>query len=163
MKCPYCGHVDDRVLDTRIQKDGEVIRRRRECLQCKGRFSTQESLVQVLPLVVKKDGRREPYSQEKLLFGIQAACQKRPIPQADLEQLVERVTRWVLERNEKETSAQLVGQKVMKELRSLDDVAYVRFASVYRTFKDLNEFVEVLGGDEENPPSRNEPPADVEL
>ncbi len=147
MKCPYCGKDEDRVLDTRIQKEGEIIKRRRECLHCKGRFSTIETLMVQFPFIIKKDGRREPYSREKLLRGIQAACQKRPISLAQMETIVEVVTQWVLGRIEKEISSQAVGQRVMQELRRLDNVAYVRFASVYRTFKDVQEFLETLEDD----------------
>jgi transcriptional repressor NrdR len=144
MKCPFCGHNEDRVLDTREQKDGGAIRRRRECLQCKSRFSTVESLSLVFPYIVKKDGRREPYNREKVLKGVQAACQKRPIGLTQIEALVDRVSTWLINRGDKETPARHIGQRVMRELRLLDDVAYVRFASVYRTFKDLQEFVETL-------------------
>lgn len=149
MKCPYCGHNEDRVLDTREQKEGELIRRRRECLQCKSRFSTVETLNLNFPLIVKKDGRREPFSKEKVYKGLQAACQKRPISHGQLEAIVDRIATWVLNRGEKEIPSRLIGQKVMMELRLLDDVAYVRFASVYRTFKDVQEFVETLE-DQEN-------------
>jgi transcriptional repressor NrdR len=148
MRCPICGHTEDRVLDTRIGKDGDSIRRRRECLKCHGRFTTMETLLQVYPLIVKKDGRRETFSQEKVLKGIQAACQKRPVSLAQMEQIVERVAKWVLSRPEREVTAEAVGQKVVKELRLVDDVAYVRFASVYQTFKDISEFVSHL----ESPP-----------
>ncbi len=146
MKCPYCGHNEDRVLDTREQKEGEVIRRRRECLQCKSRFSTVESLNLIFPSVVKKDGRREPFSKEKISRGLQAACQKRPISLGQLDAVVDRIATWIVNRGEKEVPARLIGQKVMRELRLLDDVAYVRFASVYRTFQDVQEFVETLEG-----------------
>jgi len=144
VKCPNCGHLEDRVLDTRIGKDGESIRRRRECLRCGGRFTTMETLLQVYPMIVKKDGRREPFSKEKVLKGIQAACQKRPVSLAQMDQIVERVAKWVLSRPEREVTAEAIGQKVVKELRLVDDVAYVRFASVYQTFKDVSEFVEHL-------------------
>lgn len=144
MKCPYCGHNEDRVLDTREQKEGELIRRRRECLQCKARFSTVESLNLNYPMIVKKDGRREPYNKEKIFKGLQAACQKRPVSQTQLEAILDRISTWVLNRGEKEISSRMIGQKVMMELKLLDDVAYVRFASVYRTFKDVQEFVETL-------------------
>jgi transcriptional repressor NrdR len=147
MKCPLCNLDDDRVLDTRIQKEGEMIRRRRECLRCKTRFTTVETLIQQYPYIIKKDGRREPFSKEKLLKGIQAACQKRPVSMAQMETTVEVVSSWVLNLMEKEISAQLIGQKIMQELKKLDDVAYVRFASVYRTFKDVQEFVETLEDD----------------
>jgi transcriptional repressor NrdR len=148
MKCPFCGHLEDRVLDTRVGKDGESIRRRRECLKCHSRFTTSESLLQVFPFIVKKDGRREPFSKEKVLKGVQAACQKRPVSLAQMEQIVERVAKWVLSRSEREVTSESVGQKVVKELRLIDDVAYVRFASVYQTFKDVDEFVSRLEGDE---------------
>jgi len=148
MKCPYCGHNEDRVLDTREQKEGELIRRRRECLKCKSRFSTVETLNLNYPMIVKKDGRREPFNKEKIMKGLTAACQKRPVSQAQLETVLDRISTWVLGRGEKEIPARLIGQKVMMELRLLDDVAYVRFASVYRTFKDVQEFVETLEGQE---------------
>lgn len=144
MKCPYCGHNEDRVLDTREQKEGEVIRRRRECLKCKSRFSTVENLSMNFPYIVKKDGRREPFSREKVLRGLQAACQKRPISLAQVEGIVDRIMAFVVNRGEKEIPSRLIGQKVMMELRLLDDVAYVRFASVYRNFRDVQEFVETL-------------------
>jgi transcriptional repressor NrdR len=144
MRCPYCGQDNDRVLDTRIQKEGEVIRRRRECLNCKGRFTTVETLMLQYPYVIKKDGRREPFSKEKVLRGIQAACQKRPVSLAQMETLVEAVSAWIISRPEKELPAELVGLRVMQELRKLDNVAYIRFASVYRTFKDVQEFVDTL-------------------
>lgn len=145
MKCPFCGHLEDRVLDTRVGREGDSIRRRRECLKCNGRFTTLETLLQVYPLIEKKDGRREPFSREKVLKGIQAACQKRPVSLAQMEQIVDRVAKWVLSRPEREVTARAIGEKVVKELRLLDDVAYVRFASVYQTFKDVNEFVSRLG------------------
>jgi transcriptional repressor NrdR len=144
MKCPACGHQDDRVLDTRVGKDGDSIRRRRECLKCHARFTTNETLVKVYPLIAKKDGRREPFSAEKVLKGVQAACQKRPVSLAQMEQLVDRVEKWVLSRPEHEVTSEAVGQKVVKELRLIDDVAYVRFASVYQEFKDVGEFVSHL-------------------
>ena len=149
MKCPFCGHAQDRVLETRDLKDGDGIRRRRECLSCKSRFSTIETLSISYPLIVKKDSRREPFAKEKVLKGLQAACQKRPIPQAELEALVERIGNWVLSRGEKEITSRQIGVRVMGELKKLDDVAYVRFASVYRTFRDVQEFVETLGDESE--------------
>ncbi len=144
MKCPVCNLDEDRVLDTRIQKEGEVIRRRRECLKCKSRFTTIETLVLQYPFIIKKDGRRETFLPEKLLKGIQAACQKRPVSLSQMETTVEVISQWILSLGEKEIPAQLVGNKVMHELKNLDNVAYVRFASVYRTFKDVQEFVETL-------------------
>lgn len=149
MRCPFCGQDNDRVLDTRIQKEGEVIRRRRECLNCKSRFTTVETLMLQYPYIIKKDGRREPFSKEKLLRGIQAACQKRPVSLAQMENLVENISTWILNRGEKEIASQNVGQRVMQAMRKLDDVAYIRFASVYRTFKDVQEFVETLEDDEQ--------------
>lgn len=144
MKCPYCGHSEDRVLDTRVQKEGEVIRRRRECLACRARFTTVESLVVTYPMVIKKDGRREPFVKEKIFKGLQAAAQKRPISTANLEAIVEKIATWALSNSDKEIPTQLIGRRVMTELKKLDDVAYVRFSSVYKTFKDVQEFVETL-------------------
>jgi transcriptional repressor NrdR len=143
MKCPFCGHADDRVLDTRVQKDGSI-RRRRECLECKARFSTVETIMIALPYIIKKDGRREPFSKEKILKGLSAATQKRPVSVAQIDAVVERIAAWIVNRGESEVSSRLLGKKVMAELKQLDDVAYVRFASVYRTFKDVQEFVETL-------------------
>lgn len=148
MKCPYCNHNEDRVLDTREQREGELIRRRRECLKCKSRFSTIEALSVSFPLVVKKDGRREPFNKEKVLKGLQASCQKRPISLSQLEGIVERISNWLLNKGEKEVSSQFIGKKVMNELRLLDDVAYVRFSSVYKVFKDVQEFVDTLEDEE---------------
>lgn len=143
MKCPQCDHPESRVLDTRVQKEGDI-RRRRECLECKFRFTTAETLILNFPMVVKKDGRREPFSKEKLLRGLQAACQKRPISLSQIEQIVSRISRLVLEASEREVPAEFIGQHVVRELRHLDRVAYVRFASVYKTFGDIHEFVESL-------------------
>jgi transcriptional repressor NrdR len=143
MKCPFCGHADDRVLDTRVQKDGSI-RRRRECLECKARFSTVETIMIALPYIIKKDGRREPFSKEKILKGLSAATQKRPVSVAQIDAVVERIAAWIVNRGESEVSSRLLGKKVMAELKQLDDVAYVRFASVYRTFIDVQEFVETL-------------------
>jgi transcriptional repressor NrdR len=137
--------LEDRVLDTRVGREGDSIRRRRECLSCHSRFTTMETLSQVYPYIIKKDGRHEPFAREKVLKGIQAACQKRPVSLAQMEQIVDRVAKWVLSRPEREVTSEAVGQKVVKELRLIDDVAYVRFASVYQTFKDINEFVTRLG------------------
>ncbi len=143
MKCPQCDHPESRVLDTRVQKEGDI-RRRRECLLCRFRFTTSETHLLNFPLIIKKDGRREPGSQDKLFNGIQAACQKRPVSLSQIEQVVSRVSSWILETSEKEIPADHVGQKVIKELKELDRVAYVRFASVYKTFGDIQEFVDSL-------------------
>ena len=147
MKCPFCGHSEDKVLDTRVQKDGGI-RRRRECLSCKSRYSTLETVILTYPYIIKKDGRREPYSKEKLLRGMQAATQKRPVGLNQIEAAVERISAWLMTRGESEVNSKLIGRRVVAELKLLDDVAYVRFASVYRTFKDVQEFVEKLEGDE---------------
>lgn len=144
MKCPYCGHDEDRVLDTRAQKDGEGIRRRRECLRCVGRFTTVETILHAFPHIIKKDGRREPFSKDKVSRGIRLACQKRPVSLEQVEQIVDRVAKWVSSRAEREIASDAIGQKVIKELRQLDNVAYVRFASVYKNFKDVQEFMEAL-------------------
>lgn len=144
MKCPNCDNPESRVLDTRIPREGEI-RRRRECLECKFRFTTVETLLISYPHVVKKDGRREPYNREKLRRGIQIACKKRPISIAEIENLVNRISRWAQSAVDKELQAKNIGQAVVEELKSLDDVAYVRFASVYKNFRDINEFVESLG------------------
>ncbi|MAE73382.1 MAG: transcriptional regulator NrdR [Bdellovibrionaceae bacterium] len=143
MKCPHCQHLDHRVLETRVQKDGEI-RRRRECLNCKGRFSTAEMLLLNEPYIIKKDGRREPFDRDKLKRGIQLACQKRPVSLAQIEHIVEKIAKWTIQLNRKEVRSELIGQALMQELKRLDDVAYIRFASVYRTFRDVNEFVEAL-------------------
>ncbi len=150
MKCPYCNFDNDRVLDTRVQKDGSI-RRRRECLECKVRFSTVETLIIHFPMIVKKDGRREIFSKEKVLKGLQAATQKRPVSLEQLEAIVEKISNWVLGRSETELLSNQVGQRVMSELRKLDDVAYIRFASVYRSFKDVQEFVETLEEETSSP------------
>ena len=142
MKCPQCGHLEHRVLETRDRE--EEIRRRRECLACKLRFSTVETLLVHYPHVIKKDGRREPYSKEKLRRGIQIACKKRPVAVGQIENLVNRISRWVQASPDKELAAAKIGQAVVKELKTLDDVAYVRFASVYKSFRDVNEFMQSL-------------------
>ncbi len=156
MKCPQCGHLEHRVLETRVYRD-EEIRRRRECLQCKLRFSTVETLFTAYPHVVKKDGRREPFSKEKLRRGIQIACKKRPVSVGQIENLVNSLARWVQASPDKEMSAQRIGQSVVRDLKTLDDVAYVRFASVYKTFRDVNEFMESLEAE-----SRAEKPAEIQ-
>ncbi len=150
MKCPHCQYLENRVLDTRIQKEGEI-RRRRECIQCKGRFSTIESLVITYPHVIKKDGRREPFSKEKIHKGIQYACQKRPVSLAQIEHLVEKISKAVQNTLKKEVPATYIGTMLMDELKELDDVAYVRFASVYKTFKDVHEFVKSIDSKDKAP------------
>jgi transcriptional repressor NrdR len=144
MKCPFCANGENRVIDSRISKDGNAIRRRRECLACEKRFTTYEFVEEVLPMVVKKDGRREAFDRQKILAGIKKACEKRPISTDAIETLVENIEQACQEFQGKEIPSSMVGEKVMKELQSLDGVAYVRFASVYRQFRDVGEFLEEL-------------------
>ena len=141
MKCPDCSGMENKVIDSSLNKEGTVIRRRRECLSCSERFTTHEKLERSLPLLIKKDGRREEFDREKIIHGVQKACQKRPVSIKDIEDLVDRVEQYVQELGDKEVSALKVGEKVISEIYNLDDVAYVRFASVYRSFKDVNEFM----------------------
>lgn len=141
MRCPFCQHMDDRVIDSRLSKDGDMIRRRRECTNCRRRFTTYERVEETLPMVIKKDGRREPFSREKILAGLHKACEKRPISVEVLEKLVERIEHRLEEAGEREVPSREIGEQIMEELRHLDEVAYVRFASVYRSFKDVNEFM----------------------
>ncbi len=148
MMCPHCKSSDNRVLETRSQREGEL-RRRRECLECKQRFSTIETWLTKMPYVVKKDGMREPFDTEKLRRGIQLACLKRPVSLPQAEELVRKITQKIGARTDREVRTLEIGHLVMRELKRLDHVAYVRFASVYRTFKDVNEFVLALAGDEE--------------
>jgi transcriptional repressor NrdR len=144
MKCPYCGYVESKVIDSRMSKEMDAIRRRRECLKCAKRFSTAEMIDEGLPLVVKKDDRREAFDRSKILGGLKKACEKRPIGVTDLEKVVSRIEHDLTERTEKEIASTEIGQMVMEELKKLDPVAYVRFASVYRQFKDITEFMEEL-------------------
>lgn len=133
--------MDDRVIDSRLSKDGDLIRRRRECSHCQRRFTTYERVEETLPLVIKKDGRREVFDRGKILAGLQRACEKRPISVTVLEKLVERIEQRLQESGEREVHSREIGEQIMRELQSLDEVAYVRFASVYRSFKDVNEFM----------------------
>ncbi len=144
MKCPRCGHDDNKVVDSRAGKDGDVIRRRRECLSCQRRFTTYERIEEELPLVVKRDGRREPFDRQKILSGILKACEKRPISYATIEHLVDTLEMEIQGGVDKEISSIRIGERVMAKLLLLDDVAYVRFASVYRQFKDASQFVEEI-------------------
>jgi len=144
LKCPFCANGENRVIDSRISKDGSAIRRRRECLACEKRFTTYEFVEEVLPVVVKKDGRREPFDRMKIISGIKKACEKRPISMDAIETMVENVEQACQEYQGKEIPSSMVGEKVMKELQRLDGVAYVRFASVYRQFRDVGEFLEEL-------------------
>ena len=144
MKCPFCTDFDNKVVDSRLSGESDVIRRRRECLGCGRRFTTYERVEDILPMVIKKDDRREPFDRNKILSGIQTACQKRPVPVAVMEEIVERIEKSLQEKGDKEIKSSTVGETVMLELNDLDEVAYVRFASVYRSFKDINEFMDEL-------------------
>ena len=144
MRCPYCGHLEDRVVDSREAQDGQATRRRRECLGCQRRFTTYERIEEVLPQVVKKDGRREPFDRAKIVEGVATACQKRPVSADRLQALVSGVERDLAELGEKEIRTSVIGEAVMRRLRELDEVAYVRFASVYRAFRDVGEFMSEL-------------------
>jgi transcriptional repressor NrdR len=144
MKCPSCGNMENKVIDSRMNREGDLIRRRRECLQCNDRFTTYERIELNMPLVIKKDGRRETFDRTKILSGVKKACEKRPISLEKMEDLVALVEKYFQESGEKEVSAVNIGEKVVREIYSLDDVAYVRFASVYRSFKDVNEFMNEL-------------------
>ncbi|HON58556.1 MAG TPA: transcriptional regulator NrdR [Smithella sp.] len=144
MKCPFCGHSENKVIDSRISKDGKAVRRRRECLGCMKRFTTYEYVEDVLPMVVKKDGRREQFDRQKILNGIKKACEKRPISMEDIDRLVENVEQACQEMQAEEISSTIIGEKIMNELKNFDGVAYVRFASVYRQFRDVSEFMSEL-------------------
>nr|WP_320115978.1 transcriptional regulator NrdR [uncultured Desulfuromonas sp.] len=144
MKCPFCSCIDTRVVDSRLAKEGNSIRRRRECAECNRRFTTYERVEDILPLVVKKDGRREPFDRQKIISGMQRACEKRPVSIATIEKIVDQMEMEFQESPEREIPASRVGEAVMKALHDLDEVAYVRFASVYRQFKDINEFMQEL-------------------
>jgi transcriptional repressor NrdR len=144
MKCPFCGHAENKVIDSRISKDGKAVRRRRECLNCSKRFTTYEYVEDVLPMVVKKDGRREQFDRQKILNGIKKACEKRPISMESIDKLVENVEQACQEMQVEEISSTVIGEKIMNELKTFDGVAYVRFASVYRQFRDVGEFMSEL-------------------
>ncbi len=144
MRCPYCSSLDNKVVDSRMGKEGESIRRRRECLKCEGRFTTYERVEEMLPSVIKKDDRREPYDRQKILSGLKKACEKRPIGVEALEKAVDDIEKTLQEKGYKEIPSKAIGEQVMNKLHQLDEVAYVRFASVYRSFKDINEFMSEL-------------------
>ena len=144
MKCPYCSKIENKVIDSRLSKDGRTIRRRRECLDCARRFTTYERLEEILPMVVKKDGRREPFNRDKIIAGIQMACQKRPVSITRIEDFVDSLEVYFQELGKKEVDSKEVGERVISSLKDWDEVAYVRFASVYRQFKDINEFMNEL-------------------
>jgi len=146
MRCPYCAHLEDRVVDSREAQEGQATRRRRECLGCARRYTTYERVEDVLPQVVKKDGRREAFDRRKIVEGLLRACQKRPVSREQIDDLVSAVERRVQELGEREVPSHVVGEAVMEKLRALDPVAYVRFASVYRAFEDVGEFMSELEG-----------------
>ena len=145
MKCPFCGHPEDKVIDSRAAEKGDVIRRRRECESCTRRFTTYERVEDVLPTVVKKDGRREPFDRQKLVRGLRIACNKRPVSIERIEQAADAIEREAQESERREITASELGDRVMNHLRELDEVAYVRFASVYRSFRDIDQFLTELG------------------
>jgi len=144
VKCPFCDELEDKVVDSRMAKEGEVIRRRRECLGCKRRYTTYERVEEILPVVVKKDGRRESFDRTKILAGLKKACEKRPISTTTIEGVTDRIEKRIQEMGETEIESRIVGEELMKELHQLDQVAYVRFASVYREFKDIDQFMDEL-------------------
>jgi transcriptional repressor NrdR len=144
MKCPFCGGLDNKVTDSRLSQGDEVIRRRRECEGCARRFTTYERIELVLPMVVKKDGRREIFERMKVLAGLRRACEKRPVSTEVLDALVDQIERALVESGDKEVGSSAIGEQVMSRLREIDQVAYVRFASVYRSFKDIHEFMTEL-------------------
>src|SRR5512142_3142353 len=141
MKCPFCHETDNRVIDSRLSKDSNRIRRRRECSECNRRFTTYERAEEMMPLVVKKDGRREAYDRAKIISGLTRACEKRPVSINTIETIADRIERILQERGEKEIHSSVIGEAAMRELHDIDQVAYVRFASVYRSFKDIGEFM----------------------
>lgn len=144
MKCPYCGHLENRVVDSRLNKEFTITRRRRSCDACQRRFTTYERLEVTMPMLVKKDGRRETWDRQKVVAGLKKACEKRPVSMAQIEEFVDAMEIDLQSLGEREIPVKLVGERIMAGLRQLDEVAYVRFASVYRQFKDLNEFMDEL-------------------
>ena len=144
MKCPYCGHLGDKVVDSRESKEGDAIRRRRECLECGRRFTSYERIDEIPYMVVKKDGRRERFERQKLVAGLLKACEKRPVRIPALEAIADRIETVLQDNPEREISTEAIGAQVMSELKHLDKVAFVRFASVYRNFRDLDEFKDEL-------------------
>lgn len=157
MKCPFCGHHDDKVLESRTARDGEAIRRRRECLSCARRFTTFEEIEELRVMVVKKDGRREPFDRDKVIRGMIVACEKRPVGMDTLESAADQIERAVYDSGSHEIESEAIGEMVADALRKVDKVAYVRFASVYRQFEDVGQFreiVDVLGGRRRSKTSR---------
>ncbi|MCK6526741.1 transcriptional regulator NrdR [Myxococcota bacterium] len=144
MRCPFCSSLDNRVVDSRLAKDGDVIRRRRECVACLARFTTHERVEEVALMVVKKDGRREPFERAKVVAGLRIACRKRPVPTDAIEKVVDDLEQRLQARGEREVGSSEIGEELMRALQALDEVAYVRFASVYRQFRDMREFRSAL-------------------
>jgi transcriptional repressor NrdR len=144
MKCPFCGHLHDKVVDSRESKEGDAIRRRRQCLGCQRRFTSYERIDEIPYMVVKKDGRRERFDRQKVIAGLLKACEKRPVSMVQLETIADQTETMAQESTEREVSTMLIGELIMKELKNLDKVAYVRFASVYLDFKDVPEFMTEL-------------------
>ena len=144
MKCPFCGHLQDKVVDSRESKEGDAIRRRRQCLECNRRFTSYERIDEIPYMVVKKDGRRERFERQKVLAGLLKACEKRPVSMIQLETIADKAEMMVQDSSEREVSTTVIGELIMNELKSLDKVAYVRFASVYLDFKDVQEFMSEL-------------------
>jgi len=157
MRCPYCSVVETKVIDSRLNQSGDITRRRRECPNCDGRFTTYERVEEVMPVVIKKDGRREPFNRAKVLEGVQKSCQKRAVAMHQVEDSVVRIEKRIQAYGLKEIPSRTIGQMVMQELHRLDKVAYVRFASVYRDFRDVEEFVAELSLQE--PPMSEEDPS----
>jgi transcriptional repressor NrdR len=144
MKCPFCGHLQDKVVDSRESKEGDAIRRRRQCLGCRRRFTSYERIDEIPYMVVKKDGRRERFDRQKVLAGILKACEKRPVSMIQLETIADKAETMVQESSERESTTRSIGEMIMNDLKTLDKVAYVRFASVYLDFKDVQEFMTEL-------------------
>ena len=145
MRCPFCGTDEDKVIDSRQSKDGREIRRRRECLSCARRFTTYERVEEALPMVIKADGRREPFDRNKIVSGLKRAAAKRPVSMEALEEVAEAVERDIADLGRSEVAASEIGERVLPRLRQLDEVSYVRFASIYRDFRDIDEFAKELG------------------
>ncbi len=155
MHCPFCGQIDDKVVDSRLSKEGEVIRRRRQCLGCQRRFTTYERVGEIFPMVVKKDGRRETFDRDKILNGLKKACEKRPVSIDLLETIAGKIEKKLQEMGESEIISRSIGEAIMGELQKLDHIAYVRFASVYKEFKDIGDFmseIQSLGSNSESLP-----------
>jgi transcriptional repressor NrdR len=144
MRCPFCNHIEDKVIDSRQSKEGDVIRRRRECLKCEGRFTSYEKIENILPHVIKKDSRREPFDRQKILQGLERACEKRPVSVESREALADGIEKSLQAAGEKEIPSSVIGEQIMDGLKDIDEVAYVRFASVYRQFKDIKEFMQEI-------------------